>query len=171
MRKYTLVRVLSAAFLVGGLAACVREPSTPAYPSPSISPTIPGSVEVAASATIPGTAASGTADPGTGTRAPGTTRLPSATPTPIVVRPKSARAVIGKAYAFQLYTHCGIDFSVDFDASFWDAVGARPAAIGNPIQKGTMTLLDARRSRFSYDKGSISYTRHAGIKTIPYLCI
>jgi hypothetical protein len=102
---------------------------------------------------------------------PGTTRLPVATPTPIVVRPKSARAVIGKAYAFQLYTHCGIDFSVDFDASFWDAVGARPAAIGNPIQKGTMTLLDAHRSRFSYVKGSISYTRHAGIKTIPYLCI
>ena len=51
------------------------------------------------------------------------------------------------------------------------APGTRPSGIGNPIQKGTLTLIDTGHARFSYDKGSISYTRHAGVKTIAYLCI
>jgi hypothetical protein len=34
------------------------------------------------------------------------------------LNPRSARAQLGVAYPFQLYTHCGVDFSVDFDGSF-----------------------------------------------------
>jgi hypothetical protein len=160
-----------AALLICALAGCVREPAISANPSPTISATDPGFLEAEASATLGVTGTVGVASPAPGTRVPGATRLPGATPTPIVVQPKSARAEKGKAYPYQLYTHCGIDFSVDFDGSFWDATGTRPAGIGNPIQKGTLTLIDTRHARFSYDKGSIGYTRHAGVKTIPYLCI
>ena len=160
-----------SAFLICALAACVREPAISTTPRPTVSATDPGSLEAEAGAPL---VVTGTAGPATripGTRVSGATRLPGATPTPIVVQAKSTRAEKGRAYLFQLYTHCGIDFSVDFDGSFWDATGTRPAGIGNPIQKGTMTLLDTRYARFSYDKGSIGYTRHAGVKTIPYLCI
>ena len=160
-----------AAFLICAVTACVREPAISANPSPTVSPTDPVSLEAEASATLVVTGTVRAATPASGTRVPGVTRLPSATPKPIVVQAKSAHAVTGKAYSFQLYTHCGIDFSVDFDGSFWDATGTRPSGIGNPIQKGTMTLVDTRHARFSYDKGSISYTRHAGVKTIPYQCI
>jgi hypothetical protein len=160
-----------AAFLVCALAACVREPAVSSNPSPTVSATVPEPLEAEASATLVMTGTVGTATRPAGTRVPGSMRLPGATPTPIVVHPKSARAVMGKAYPYQLYTHCGIDFSVDFDGSFWDATGTRPAVIGNPIQKGTLTLVDTRHARFSYDKGSISYTRHVGVKTIPYLCV
>ena len=160
-----------AAFLICALAGCVRDPAMPATPSPIVSATDPGSLEAERGATLVVTGTVGAASPAPGTRVAGATRLPGPTPTPIVVQPKSTRAEKGKAYPYQLYTHCGIDFSVDFDGSFWDATGTRPSGIGNPIQKGTLTLIDTGHARFSYDKGSISYTRHAGVKTIAYLCI
>ena len=160
-----------AVLLICALAACVREPAIPASPSPTVSPTESGPLQAEEVATPVVTGTVRAATPAPGTRVPADTRRPGATPTPIVLQPKSARVVLGKAYPFQLYTHCGFDFSVDFDGSFWDATGTRPSAIGNPIQKGMMTLVDARHARFGYDKGSINYTRHTGVKTIPYLCI
>jgi hypothetical protein len=170
MIRYAFRSVGITAFLICALAGCVREPAISASPSPSSTPTDTVSLEADASPTLVVTGTVGVASPTPGTRVPGATRLPGATPTPIVVQAKSARATMGKAYTFQLSTRCGIDYSVDFDGSFWDASGTRPAGIGNPIQKGTITLIDTRHARFSYDKGTISYTRHIGVKTIPYRC-
>lgn len=153
------------------LAGCVREPSGGlATPGPTATETESALVDnsLTATATLTGTLRAGT--PAAGTLVPGASRQPRATPTPIVLKPQSAPATPGKAYAFQLSTRCGIDFSVDFDGSFWDAASARPPGIGSPTQKGTMTLADPRHAKFSYDTGAISYTRHSGVKTIPYMC-
>jgi hypothetical protein len=81
----------------------------------------------------------------------------------------------GQAYHFTLYTHCGLDGSVDFDGSFWD-VSASPITgsggngrprFDNPHQKGVMTLLDASHARFEYfyeGFRTIDFVRHVGPK-------
>ena len=52
--------------------------------------------------------------------------LPVPEPSPWPIRPGSERArptssdvAIGQEKFLQIYTHCGIDFAVDFDGSFW----------------------------------------------------
>ncbi len=92
--------------------------------------------------------------------------------------PQSPAAEVGKAYPFQLYTHCGVGFAVDFDHSFWDLAdagwqgqdGNPPPGIGNPYQAGTMTLVDPEHARFDFAGGSIHFTRHIGPKIVPGLC-
>lgn len=98
-------------------------------------------------------------------------------PTGIQLQPRSQAAERGKAYPYRLYTHCGVDYAVDFDASFWDLAdpawagsnGNPPVGIGNPYQDGTMTLLDAGHARFDFSGGTIHFTRHIGPKIAP-LC-
>jgi hypothetical protein len=86
--------------------------------------------------------------------------------------PQSARVERGKAYPFVLYTHCGVDYDTDFDGSFWDAEEKNyaPASLGNPAQRGTMTLTDDDHATFEFEGGSILFTRHIGPKVIPGLC-
>jgi len=94
-------------------------------------------------------------------------------PTPgIVLTPTSERVQVGQTVPFTLYHQCGIDFEVDFDGSFWDAVHPepRPAGLADLAQDGTMTLIDANHARFTWAGGTIDYTRHVGPKVVPGLC-
>jgi hypothetical protein len=94
-------------------------------------------------------------------------------PTPgIVLVPHSPHVDVGQTVPFTLYHHCGIDFEVDFDGSFWDAVHPepRPAGLDDLSQDGTMTLLDPDHARFTWAGGTIDYTRHVGPKVVPGLC-
>lgn len=92
--------------------------------------------------------------------------LPVPDPTPWPMRPGDERdrpttsdVPVGRARPFKLYTHCGIDFRVDFDASFWQSYRVGDdLRIGNPFQGGTMTLLSDEVAVFRYesDQGEIS---------------
>jgi predicted small lipoprotein YifL len=107
------------------------------------------------------------------TRAPIPTSVP---PTPIVIEPLSPRVEPDKTYQFSLYTHCGLDFATDFDGSFWDLEDREDQRrhvrnIGNPGQRGTMTLVEENRARFDYPGGEpIYFVRHVGPKIIPGFC-
>lgn len=106
-------------------------------------------------------------------------QLPIATWTPIpdaeakqsldVRQPLSLQAELGKAYPFQLYTHCGADYAVDFDGSFWQLsdLSEIPAALGDPAQDGTMTLINPDYARFDFAGGSLLFIRHQGPKYLP----
>jgi hypothetical protein len=83
---------------------------------------------------------------------------PDASPWPWPIRPgdkqdhpASPDVAIGQARPFKLYTHCGIDFRVDFDESFWQSYrfGKSPS-VGDPVQLGTMTLLTDEVAVFRY---------------------
>lgn len=105
-------------------------------------------------------------------------KVPLATWTPIspseaeqnpeVREPLSPPAELGKAYPFQLYTHCGVDLAVDFDGSFWQLSNPEevPESLGDPSQEGTMTLIDSDYARFDFAGGSLLFIRHQGPKYI-----
>jgi hypothetical protein len=42
--------------------------------------------------------------------------------------------------------------------------------IGNPFQKGTMTLVDSNQPRFDFTGGHIRFTRYLGPKVSPGAC-
>lgn len=85
--------------------------------------------------------------------------------------PQSAHVERGKAYPFVLFTHCGIDY-VDFNGSFWDVLEKKyaPRSLGNPSQRGTMTLIEEDRAMFKFDNGYILFTRHLGPKVLAGPC-
>lgn len=107
-----------------------------------------------------------------------TPKGPAPTPTVgILLTPMSPPAEIGHSYAFHLLTHCGVNYHVDFDQSFWEATipvwdgsGNPPPNLRNPIQDGTMTLLDADHARFDYAGGAIPFRRLSGPKIVNGLC-
>lgn len=88
--------------------------------------------------------------------------------------PKSTHVSLGVRYRFLLYTHCGLDnpVAVDFDGSFWDRSEPGPAAggsgnpptvMGDPFDKGVMTLISPLNARYLGTGGSVvSYRRHPG---------
>ena len=86
--------------------------------------------------------------------------------------PQSPPAEMNKPYDFSLFTHCGVDFSTDFDGSFWDAADRTnlPRSLGNPVQSGTMTLVDQSHARFDFEGGSVLFVRHTGPKVLPGAC-
>lgn len=111
-----------------------------------------------------------------------------------VLHARSAHVTSGKPYPFRLYTHCGANFAVDFDHSFWDLIdkhwrdrmstgGREPhAGLDDPFQLGTMTLADRRHARFDFTQRidsvlgtrfaqrHIHFTRHGGRKVVPIFC-
>ena len=86
--------------------------------------------------------------------------------------PKSSPAEMNKPYDFSLFTHCGVDFSTDFDGSFWDAADKtnRPRSLDYDFQRGTMTLVDESHARFDFEGGSVLFVRHTGPKVLPGVC-
>jgi hypothetical protein len=95
--------------------------------------------------------------------------VPDPSPWPIKpndqhARPRSAEVAIGRERPFELYTHCGIDFHVDFAGSFWQWYAGKTGAVGDPFQKGTMTLLSDDAAVFRYhsrgDQLSIYFVRN-----------
>jgi hypothetical protein len=85
--------------------------------------------------------------------------LPVPEPSPWPIQPDEKRdratspdVAVGQERPFRLYTHCGIDLRVDFDGSFWQSyLGPDTPAIGNPFQKGTMTLLSDSVAVFRFE--------------------
>jgi len=106
-------------------------------------------------------------------------QLPIATWTPVsaaeaeqsldVREPLSPQADLGKAYPFPLYTHCGADYAVDFDGSFWQLSNPLevPVSLGDPTQEGMMTLINPDYARFDFEGGSLLFIRHKGSKYVP----
>jgi hypothetical protein len=88
--------------------------------------------------------------------------------------PRSGRASLGVSYQFQLYTHCGLDWpqAMDFDGSFWDPIGPGPASdgngnppvgFGNPIDRGTITLISPALAQYRSSNGTVmQWRRHPG---------
>jgi len=77
----------------------------------------------------------------------------------------SPDVAIGKERPFELYTHCGIDFRVDFDESFWQSYpGENASPVGDPVQQGTMILLTDEVAVFHYrtqgNNASIFFVRN-----------
>ena len=66
-------------------------------------------------------------------------------------RPGSSDIAIGQQRPFQLYTHCGVDFRVDFDGTFWESYAGKTRSLGNPVQRGVMTLLSDEVSVFRFE--------------------
>lgn len=57
-------------------------------------------------------------------------------------RPSSPDVAVGSTRPLRLYTHCGIDFRVDFDGSFWQSYNVELKRLPfNEFPKGSMTLL------------------------------
>lgn len=88
--------------------------------------------------------------------------------------PRSGRVSLGVSYQFQLYTHCGLDWpqAMDFDGSFWDPIGPGPASdgngnppvgFGNPIDRGTITLISPTLAQYRSSTGTMmQWRRHPG---------
>jgi hypothetical protein len=79
--------------------------------------------------------------------------------------PRSGRASPGVQYQFQLYTHCGLDWplAMDFDGSFWDPISPASGGYGNPIDRGTITLISPTRTQYRSRVGTVTqWSRHAG---------
>lgn len=73
--------------------------------------------------------------------------------------PCAAGVEVGRAYPFQLATHCGIT-NAYFDGRRWIAKppltngsGSPPPSWDNPIAQGTMTLVSRRVAVFRADSG------------------
>lgn len=79
----------------------------------------------------------------------------------------SKPAQLGLPYRFVVATHCGIDWAIDFDGTFWGPApeDARAYRRGNldlrqPSDRGTMTLLSDARAEYRSKSGSvITYQR------------
>jgi hypothetical protein len=92
-----------------------------------------------------------------------------------VLHAKSKPADVGVAYPYRLQTHCGVDWYVDFDGSFWNAVGESRAIkngdyrnLGNPSDRGTMTLESQESLLYESNRGiRISYRRAGESRRIP----
>ena len=103
-------------------------------------------------------------------------QLPIATWTPVppaegeqnpeILEPLSLKADFGQAYPFRLFTHCGADYRVDFDGSFWQLSNPSevPTSLGDPEQEGTMTLINPEYARFDFAGGTLLFIRHKGPK-------
>jgi len=88
--------------------------------------------------------------------------------------PRSGRATLGVSYRIELYTHCGLDWpqAMDFDGSFWDPIGPGPASdghgdppagFGNPIDRGTITLISPTLAQYRSSTGTLmQWRRHPG---------
>jgi hypothetical protein len=58
----------------------------------------------------------------------------------------------GVPYSFQIYTHCGLGWSVYFDGRYWAVDGREPSGWGNSVV-GTMTLASREAAVFLSDAG------------------
>ena len=83
--------------------------------------------------------------------------LPVPQPSPWQIRsgeqvdhPTSTEVAIGQRLPFKIYTHCGFDFRVDFDGSFWQAYTHEAYAPVYGFVHGTMTLLTEEVAVFRF---------------------
>lgn len=87
--------------------------------------------------------------------------------------PKSGRVEEGVGYRFTL-GHCGLDWIVDFDGSFWDpvwnAVPRRRPSFAINSDEGTMKLTSPDTATYEASTGKIvTLERHSGPKAF-FVC-
>ena len=90
------------------------------------------------------------------------TDLPSPSPTraPIEVRgglkmwPGSIDVDVGQRFRYTAYTHCGIDYALDFDGSFWRARGSSDEGLDDPFDHGVITLLGEDEASYESSSGA-----------------
>ncbi len=71
--------------------------------------------------------------------------------------PRSARVEEGVAYRMATYTHCGLDYALDFDGSFWEVVSGptdRRTSLDDPEDEGTITLVETDRAVYESSTGA-----------------
>ena len=83
--------------------------------------------------------------------------LPVPQPSPWQIRPgekvdhpTSVDVAVGHKTPFKIYTHCGFDFRLDFDGSFWQAYTHDAYAPVYGFVHGTMTLLTEEVAVFRF---------------------
>ena len=88
---------------------------------------------------------------------------PTDTPTILEKADRSAPAILGKEYAYELYTHCGVRSAVFDNGRRWrayppihDGSGNPKARWGNPITKGTMVLVKEDLAVFTSESGQLA---------------
>lgn len=76
---------------------------------------------------------------------------------------RSAPAVLGNEYAYELYTHCGVRSAVFDNGRRWrayppihDGSGNPKAGWGNPTTKGTMVLVRQDLAVFTSESGQVA---------------
>ena len=76
---------------------------------------------------------------------------------------RSAPAMLGKEYAYELYTHCGVRSAVFDNGRRWrayppihDGSGNPKAGWGNPVTKGTMVLVKEDLAVFTSESGQVA---------------
>lgn len=182
--------ILAAVTLYGcGSPAQERQPSSVLRPAPTHTSTTLGSrsdIETVAPAPETPTIA-----PVRSTPMPITKRDKTSPryqgPEPFEIFPDSPRASLGKPYPFLLNVHCGLDFEVNFDSSFWKLDERREVPEdylggGVPELEGTMTLIAPHRARFDFDpasiytnlpssRASVFFVRHDGRKILDHPCM
>ena len=141
--------ILATLFALLVLAACTRQDDPPPSPVPSVEATPKAPPVVIPQEALP---------------------VPNPSPWPIKPgekrdRPTSPDVAIGQERPFELYTHCGIDFRVDFDGSFWQSYGeGKTPAVDFNFEKGTMTLLSGEVAVFHFqsrgDEVAIYFVRN-----------
>ena len=122
---------LAVVLLLAFLPACSGSPEGRIYPDESTPRTVPAVV-------LPGA-------------------LPVPQPSPWQIRsgervdhPSSADVAVGRKVPFRIYTHCGFDFRIDFDGSFWQAYTHDAYAPAYGFVHGTMTLLTEEVAVFRF---------------------
>jgi hypothetical protein len=83
--------------------------------------------------------------------------------------PNSVRVEEGVAYQITVYTHCGLDFLLDFDGSFWKLSADPPQtpAWGNPEDSGVITLTGDDTALYRSSQGvEVDVTRLTGPKDV-----
>lgn len=138
LRDDRLMRQAVVMVIVALVAACTGPTGRDASSGPSVEPTTNDSPVVIPPEALP---------------------VPEPSPWPIRpglerARPTSSDVAIGKEKFLELYTHCGIDFDVDFDGSFWQLYpDSKTRGLGTSFQikTGTMTLLSDQVAVFHFE--------------------
>ena len=83
--------------------------------------------------------------------------------------PISGPARRGVPYRFSIYSHCGVDYDLDFDGSYWQAssTGGRLTSLGFNDTSGILIRTDEDSAVFIYPFGRIPLVRHPGLKAMP----
>src|SRR5262245_5887471 len=118
-----LLPILALGLLGVALLSCALSgPPGAALPSPTAitlgAPSLPSAVETPPVRPVDLPMPEWTDVPPFVTTSPWTPE-PWVSPTPTWLEATSPRVAPGRAYPLQLYTHCGLDWWVDFDGSWW----------------------------------------------------
>lgn len=87
--------------------------------------------------------------------------------------PVASVAVVGRTYAFELYTHCGIEWAW-IDGAWWQTPrlgnGPPPPGWDNPYHVGRLTVTSVDTATFTGGPGTPVEFRRTAVERPPYVC-